>query len=93
MKKLPKAIRYEFHLSYDGDAWGRVMQWRFALADYLTHRGRYVPHFRQAPMGPDRSDYVWKFLAKRNDALPTLEKLHACLERLADILREQGKDY
>lgn len=94
MKKLPRILRLEFRLSNDGDAWGRVMAWRFALCDYLLfHHGIYTLGFRPALMGPNSGDDSYCFLRRARYAVSTLLRFQACLERLARILEAQGKDY
>lgn len=91
-----RTLRLEFRWSNCGDPWGRCQAWRFALCDYLLHRGLTVPsewHFRQSPYGPDRDCEEWKTLARRNDSAGTLARFGALLARLAKILEAQGRDY
>lgn len=95
-RPLPLSLRREYRATKDGDAWGRVMSWRFALADYLTTRGLPVPaswQFRQSPFGPDKSSYEYQALNRRNDAPGTLARFGAALARLDNICRAAGRDY
>lgn len=95
-KILPKSLRFEYRITSSGDSWGQCLAWKFALADYLTHRGIAVPNewqFRQSPSGPDKDAYEWKELSRRNDAGSTLRRFAGVLHRLQSILEAQGKDY
>ena len=87
---IPKSIKHEFRLSNTGDGWGRCQAWRFALADVLTVRGLHPDGFRPSPMGPEKNR-EYKLL--RRLAKSTLVRLWSVLDRLAQILEAQGKDY
>jgi hypothetical protein len=84
--------------SFDGgDAWGSVMEWWFAIADYLTDLDPdSVPQdwqFRQSPIGSDVDSYAYQMLANEQ---PTAEQLiHAgnVLSRYAAQLKLAGMDY
>lgn len=96
MKKLPYQLKLAYHTAATNDTWGNCQAWRFALADYLTHRGLPVPsewHFRQSPLGPDKSASEWRELAYRNDSPGTLARFARVLGRLSDILKGGGHDY
>lgn len=83
--------------SFDGgDAWGSVMGWWFAIADYLTENFDGVPGswgFQQSPFGVDKDAYEFEWLTELQ---PTEEQLiHAgnILERYAAQLKLAGEDY
>jgi len=67
-------LKNEFKLTNDGDNWGNVMQWLFAIADYLTFETKEcVPdawQFRPSPLGADEESYV--FQALKDLALPSV---------------------
>ena len=70
-------LKNEFKLTNSGDNWGNVMQWLFAIADYLTFEtNESVPdawQFRPSPFGADEESYV--FQALKEMALPSDEVL------------------
>ena len=56
-------LEQAFRMSNDGDDWGAVMSWLFALADYMTEHEYDVPEvweFRQALGGADTDDYQYE---------------------------------
>lgn len=101
-----KTIRDAFRMDYDPrhDAWGHVMEWHFAIAEVIIHKGmRPVPadwEFHDSPMHRDEwtpEGYADEELAAlRDDGIIFSRDLIAfgnVLSRYADILRAAGKDY
>ena len=90
-------LKNEFKLTNDGDNWGNVMQWLFAIADYLTFEtNECVPdkwQFKPSPFGADEESYV--FQALKEMALPSNEVLQfgKVLIRVRDILESKGESY
>jgi hypothetical protein len=77
------------HDPYDQFAW--VQGWRFAIAQYLTDQGEYVPEFRGADDIREDSEY-----AELTATTPTVEALwyaDTVLGRFRNLLRLAGKDY
>ena len=71
-------LKNEFKLTNDGDNWGNVMQWLFAIADYLTF---------------ETDEYVFqalKEMALPNDEVLQFGKV---LIRARDILESKGESY
>lgn len=84
----------EVRLSDDGDAFGTVQEWRFAIADYLLEEYRYlVPGFRQAPSGPDEGSYAYQILVEVFPAEAELLYVLRILDRARSILGAMGRDY
>lgn len=90
-------LKNEFKLTNDGDNWGNVMQWLFAIADYLTFETEtYVPdewQFKPSPSGADEENHV--FQALKEMALPADDVLQfgQVLIRVRDILENKGESY
>jgi len=90
-------LKNEFKLTNDGDNWGNVMQWLFAIADYLTFEtDECVPdewQFKPSPFGADEESYV--FQALKEMELPSNEVLQfgKVLIRVRDILESKGESY
>ena len=90
-------LKNEFKLTNDGDNWGHVMQWLFAIADYLTFEtDECVPdewQFSPSPFGADEESYV--FQALKEMALPGNEVLQfgKVLIRVRNILESKGESY
>lgn len=92
--KLPRLLKATFRDYDSGDPWGRVMAWRFALADLLAFRhGQRVQGFRPSPFGPDTTAPEFQELRRGRWALSTLTRFGRCLERLEEIHRAAGRDY
>lgn len=86
----------EFRLAYDdGDPWGSVMAWWFAVADALTDTApeRLPSHwqFRQSPLGSDKDQYEYETVAGWSPE--TLVRFGNALGRYAARLKAAGKDY
>lgn len=84
----------EVRLSYDGDAFGTVQEWRFAICDYLLSvKGYQVTEFSQGTFGPDEDSYAYQelFLIRptQGDLLYALE----ILDRASSILVAMNKNY
>ena len=90
-------LKNEFKLTDDGDNWGNVMQWLFAIADYLTFETyECVPdewQFKPSPFGADEERY--EFQALKEMELPSDEVLQfgKVLFRVRDILESKGESY
>ena len=87
-------ILQEVRLSFDGDAFGTVQEWRFALCDYLTFvLGEGVPNFQAAPFGADEESYAYQILLElqpiRGEAYYALDVLN----RAREIIHVEGLDY
>ncbi len=90
-------LKNEFKLTNDGDNWGHVMQWLFAIADYLTFEtNECVPdewQFKPSPFGADEESYVFqalKEMALHGDEVLQFGKV---LIRVRDILESKGESY
>lgn len=80
--------------SGDGDVFGWVQGWRFALCDYLTFElGEHVPEFRPSPLGPDEDAFEYEELLHlrptRNEAYHALH----VLDRYRIWVGLAGRDY
>tara|TARA_R100000655_G_C2948020_1_gene186839 strand:- start:43 stop:327 length:285 start_codon:yes stop_codon:yes gene_type:complete len=90
-------LKNEFKLTNDGDNWGNVMEWLFAISDYLTFEtDECVPdawQFKPSPFGADKESYV--FQALKSMALPSDEVLQfgEVLFRVKEILERKGQSY
>ena len=90
-------LKNELKLTNDGDNWGNVMQWLFAISDYLTFEtDECVPdewQFRPSPFGADEESYVFQSL--KDLALPSKEVLEfgKVLFRVREILERKGESY
>lgn len=77
------------HDPHDQFAW--VQDWRFAIAQYLTDQGEFVPDFRGADdIRDDMAYHCLKSLAPNTDELNYAARI---LERFREWLRVAGKDY
>ena len=90
-------LKNEFKLTNDGDNWGHVMQWLFAIADYLTFEtDECVPdewQFKPSPFGADEENYVFqalKEMALHGDEVLQFGKV---LIRVRNILESKGESY
>lgn len=88
----------EFRLTRSGDAWGDVMGWLFRIADSLTfHHEHEVPaewRFRPSPLGRADDPEEDMIAAVCDEADPAeLTKFGQVLNRAADLLKAQGRDY
>ena len=87
-----KAIRQSWRDSYSGDPWGRVMAWKYAVADAMVFKfGMRVPGFRPSPLGPERNEIY--ALVNRQLTRRTIIRLWKILDRLESIHRAAGRDY
>lgn len=90
-----KDLKEEFKFSGDsGDPWGSCLSVHFQLADYLHFkRSASVPqHWEYSPgLGSD-IDPEWENFFE-STPLEQLIQFGNILERYANILRTQGKDY
>lgn len=95
-RKIPDSFRAEYNLGDSGDPWGRVMAWRFALANYLCRYGKPIPHeweYSPGAFGPACEGYEYDVLKSRRYGAKTLARIGEVLFRLARILEAQGRDY
>lgn len=97
MKKLNPILKNHFRLTNNGDSWGNVMQWLFAIGDYITFRtDSRVPdswEFRPSPLGANEECYIFQFLAEENLDTDSVLQFGNALMRVHDILVNQGRDY
>ncbi|HEY6021301.1 MAG TPA: hypothetical protein VIY48_15770 [Candidatus Paceibacterota bacterium] len=85
-------ILAEVRLTYSGDAFGTVQDWRFSICQWLTDAGEYVPDFR----GADelRDGYSYEYLVF-DDEVGIPEACYALkiLDRAREIMRVENLDY
>ena len=94
------ALLKTVELYSDGDEWGNIMGWSFALCDVLTDVGVPVPtkwEFRQSPMGSDSDDdrYLELSTTLHNGGISRNQLLilgYILVDR-ADTMRANGEDY
>ena len=90
-------LKQLFRETNDGDNWENVMQWLFAIADYLTFETETcVPdswQYKPSPLGADKESYVFQALEEM--ALPGDDVLQfgQVLIRVRDILESKGESY
>lgn len=90
-------LKFEFRLTNDGDDWGHVMRWLFAIADEIYfNRDFPVPAdwgFRPSPLGPsnDDDDYTTQCVREADDA--SLLMFGKMMNRAANILAAMNCDY
>jgi hypothetical protein len=99
-----KHLKFEFATAWDGfDPWASVMEWWFAVAEFLYHEGETLPaswEFRDSPVhahGYEPEGYPAEMVDDLYDeGLITLADVHALgdvLTKYAGILKLAGKDY
>jgi hypothetical protein len=77
------------HDPYDQFAW--VQEWRFAIAQYLTDQGEYVPEFRGSYT--IREDYTYGSLLSLSPTVDELTYALTILNRFRVWLGLAGRDY
>ena len=101
-----KALRFEFATGFDsGDAWGSTLEWWFAAAETLYHHGVKLPdewQYHDSPVHTDDNygaddDYATSIVTDLlNSAAVTQDDLLTfghVLDRYANVLKDEGKDY
>ena len=90
-------LKNEFKLTNDGDNWGHVMQWLFAIADYLTYEtDECVPdewQFKPSPFGADDESHVFQALKEMELPSDDVLQFGKVLIRVRDILESKGESY
>jgi len=90
-------LKNEFKLTNDGDNWGNVMQWLFAIADYLTFEtDECVPdewQFKPSPFGAAEECYVFQALKEMELPSDDVLQFGKVLIRVRDILESKGESY
>lgn len=90
-----EALRTEYNMTGDGDAWGQCMAWSFAAIGELYERGETIPdewHYRPSPLGGrDPDAYETPICAAATTE--ALWRMARVLVRMAAILRARGEDY
>lgn len=92
-----KDLKAEFRLTCDGDCWGSVMLWWFAIADELHfNRDSGVPsswQFRPSPLGPSNDLEAYETEIVEAADTETLLRFGELMNRCASRLKRLGKDY
>lgn len=94
-------LKNEFKLTNDGDNWGNVMAWLFAIGDYITFEtDDYIPdswQFRPSPLGANEDCYIFQSLRHLafEKYVTSADILHfgKVLIRVRDILESKGESY
>ncbi len=85
----------ELRLTSDGDDWGNMMGWWFAVAAEMYERGIGPPdewRYRPSPLGAKDPDaYETEFCEQADDN--ALHLFGRALHRYAGMLKKAGKDY
>jgi len=91
------AMKADFKMSFDDDAWGHTMNWLFHIADELYHnRETPVPEawrFRPSPLGPINEPDEWETTIVQAATDEELVSFGNLLNRYARALKYAGKDY
>lgn len=87
-------ILREVRLTNDGDVFGTVQMWRFALCDYILDEfGINVPGFRPSAFGPERDAYEFQILSGARATLEECQYALKILDRARLIIGAEGMDY
>ena len=94
-------LKEEFKLTNDGDHWGNVMAWLFAIGDYITFEtDECIPdtwQFKPSPCGANEDCDVFQSLRHfaYEKQVTNEEILHFgnLLMRVRDILESKGESY
>jgi hypothetical protein len=90
-------LKFEFRLTNDGDDWGHVLTWLFAVAEEIYFERDFpVPDkwkFKPSIFGKtiDEADYCSVIVCQADDE--SLLAFGKILDRAAQCLRAHGKDY
>ena len=98
---MNRVLKNEFKLTNDGDNWGNVMAWLFAIGDYITFEtDESVPdewQFKPSPMGANEDCFVFQSLrhfASEGEIMSAdVLKFGNVLNRVRDILERKGESY
>lgn len=85
-------ILTEARLTYSGDAFDTVQDWRFSICQWLTDAGKHVPDFR----GSDdiRDGYAYEYLVYDDEVgIPEAHYALKILDRAREIMRAESLDY
>lgn len=85
------SILDEVRLSYGGDPFGSVQEWRFSIAQWLTDNGEFVPDFRGA--SDLREEYAYEVLTDIGPSIPQAQYALKILDRAREIIGAMGMDY
>ena len=94
-------LKNEFKLTNDGDDWGNVMAWLFAIGDYITFdTDEYIPdswQFKPSPLGANEDCFVYQslrhFAFEGEITNADVLEFGKILIRVRDILERKGESY
>ena len=94
-------LKNEFKLTNDGDNWGNVMAWLFAIGDYITFEtDKCIPdtwQFKPSMCGANEDCYVFQslrhFAFEKYVTSEEIMQFGNILIRVRDILESKGESY
>ena len=94
-------LKEEFKLTNDGDNWGNVMAWLFAIGDYITFEtDKCIPdtwQFKPSMCGANEDCYVFQtlrhFAFEKCVTSEEIMQFGNILIRVRDILESKGESY